>query len=368
MGLITLFLTFFLPRYTDLGKIQNTARKLLTLGTSLVTVHFILQNILHKNIDNVSEIRTVVNLLFGIPISYTFNLSYLYLQRLGSISKFEWLFGPIAFSLSLLVAAAYYIVGFQGLDSNTTAYTMSVIYASVLFLYCILQVREYFRIVRNIRNNGVQKFIPLLRWTRWSMFAVVIIGLGFPVMTFNPNLLMRSLYGILSISSAFFYILCFIGYSFNYKVKSSLGGTSKIEPVCKEEEGDRKEQVKEMQLARIGAIVDKYVEKGCYLQSGITIKDVAVEMGISCNMLKMWLKTTPYKKFSNWLVYLRIEKAKDLLLAYPDLNCEEIAEKCGFCDRQYFQHQFTKQVGISPSKWIIEHDLSEFIAANSPSE
>ena len=78
-------------------------------------------------------------------------------------------------------------------------------------------------------------------------------------------------------------------------------------------------------------------------------------MDIPTNRLKVWLQGTEYEKFSNWITFLRIDKAKELMLQNPESNIEEIAEQCGFCDRPYFSRQFTKQEGISPSKWTKEH-------------
>ena len=355
MGLITLFIAFILPHYMIKGTVFNTARKLLGGGTLLVSAHFIVQYILHKHVTNLEEIRTIINLLFGIPISYLVNMSYLYLQHKGTIDKQTWGFAPIACLLNIIVIAFAIFIDRRMSTVHFATLTMALLYATTLIYYSILQLRKYVNIKKVIKEKNDPYYVNLVKWTKWSMFILGAIGWGFPIMTFNTNLLMRSLYGLLSISAAFFYILCFIGYG--------LSGSSIFSFSVNHEENDNEDQKKpyfnENKQERITSAVNEFIQKERYLQTGITLKDAAIDMGISCNMLKLWLHTTPYVKFSNWIVSLRIEKSKELLVKYPDLNSEEIAEKCGFCDRQYFQRQFTKQVGISPSKWIKERQFDQ---------
>ena len=360
MGLITLFLAFSLHRYTANEKVINNARKLLTGGTILVMIHFTFQYILHKNENNVEDTRTMFNMIFGIPITYFVDLSYLYLQREGRIQKIEWLYGPSVFFLSILILAI-------ALLSKQTEVTLpfankitAIIYSTVLIYYGALQLFEYFKIRRTLGNDHTHYLRTLLKWTKFSMFTVIVVSLGFPFMTFNTNLLMRSLYGILSISSAFFYILCFIGFCLNYSIKTNVAfAISKAE---KEEKGQTATDQKTELMA---SIAEDFVRSGYYLQAGITVKDVAIRMGVSCNMLKSWLHSTEYDKFNTWITYLRIEKSKELLVNNPYLNSEEIAEQCGFCDRQYFQQLFKKQEGVSPYKWLKEKQLSN-LQGNRP--
>ena len=359
MGLITLFLTFSLPRYTASEKVLDDARKLLAGGTLLVMIHFIFQYILHKRENNVEDIRTVFNMIFGIPITYLVNISYLYLQRKGQIKRIEWFFGPATFVLNILI----FIIALSGSNSQVTIpfanKITAIIYSSVIIYYCVLQLLEYLKIKHSIEENKDLSQKTLIKWTKYSMFSVVIIGFGFPFMTFNTNLMMRSFYGVLSISSAFFYILCFIGYCLNYNFKTNLVTTAP-NPVKTVPEKEQPTEIQRTDL--IETIADDFVKSGYYLQTGITVKDVAVQMGISCNMLKTWLHTTKFEKFSNWITFLRIEKSKELLLNNPYLNSEEIAEQCGFCDRQYFQQLFKKQEGVSPCRWLKEKQTAEIQA------
>jgi AraC-like DNA-binding protein len=52
---------------------------------------------------------------------------------------------------------------------------------------------------------------------------------------------------------------------------------------------------------------------------------------------------------------LRIEKAKEILSADEGVSIEEVAERCGFDDYNYFISIFRKVVGTTPKKFWLEH-------------
>jgi AraC-like DNA-binding protein len=56
--------------------------------------------------------------------------------------------------------------------------------------------------------------------------------------------------------------------------------------------------------------------------------------------------------FYQWVNGLRIKEAKRLMTEQPELKMQDIAECCGFSSRSVFTKVFTRETGISPSKWI----------------
>ena len=38
---------------------------------------------------------------------------------------------------------------------------------------------------------------------------------------------------------------------------------------------------------------------------------------------------------------------------------DELAEKCGFCDRQYLQRTFRQATGVMPKQWVKQEMRSE---------
>ena len=364
MGLFTLCLTIAIPLFTIVGKTFNVARKILAGGTFLVMVHFIVQYMLHKHdVGDLALVRSLVNLSFGIPLSYLFNMSNHYLQCKGKVSLVRWLLSPVFFIMAMVVVLIGYWVG----HLEFSVLIMSVFYAITLLYYAVVQIKSYLDIRHSIRTKSDLSQTDFIKWTQWSMLAMVILPLGFPLMTFCTSLIMRSLYGLLAISSAFFYVFCFIGYGITGS--ATLLVQKRVEPQLVEDEEDtsqitgqeevvaRKEihSLDESKMERMKLLVKEFEDKESFLRSGITLKEVASEMGISSNMLRTWLHTTKYDKFSTWIIVLRLQKAKKLLIHNPELGNDAIAESCGFCDRQYFQLQFRKHEGMTPSRWVKEN-------------
>ena len=345
MGLISLFLTFAISRYTVVGKVYDHARIILTWGTFMVMIHFIVQYILHKYAPSDEEcLRTIVNLSFGIPLSYFFNMSNYYLLRKGKVEKIMWLTAPVCFGLSVIILVSGFISGYLDIAVKL----MSVIYAFTLIYYAVAQVKQYRCVMCSIHSGEDVSLYPYIKWIRCSLFLMIGIPFGFPIMTFNTDLLMRSLYGILSISIGFFYVLSFMGYGLN--------GNSKSEKVT---EGEVKRSavkrttvVADEKQELIKQKIEQFVKNESFIRNGITQKEAADEMGITVYRLKQWLGNSEFETFSRWIVYLRLKKSMTMLKEYPNLTSDEVADRCGFCDRQYFQRSFRKWMGVTPSQWV----------------
>ena len=346
MGLLSFILAFVLPHYAVTGKVFNRSRKYLLNGTNLVIVHFIIQYLLHKHVENVETIRTVVNLSFGLPISYMFAFSIIYLQRQGKVKKWERIF-PLTLYIAALLMLIYCVyIGKPLYAMQKENIVVSCLYAVSLVFYSILEVRGLYLIAMRNRQGHDLELMAVNKWFRSSVLFIVVVSLGFPIMTFNPNLMYRSMYGLLAVASAFYYVFTFIGYGL-YSNGYLLGQTTEKE----EKERVERMVLNDVKLKQINTAVNAFIEGKSYLKSEITLKEASDVMHVSVNMLKIWLKSTPYGKFSNWINYLRIEYAKNMLFMNPNMSSEEVAQNCGFCDRQYFEKQFFKQEGITPSKW-----------------
>ena len=352
MALMTFILSFSLPHFTIDGKVHDNARKLLVGGTALITIHFAIQYALHKPVLTSTETRTLVNMLFGTPTSFFVNYSLLYLQRQGKILKWEWWFCPAIYAVILgIVGYTALVPGLTEESMHIANIWMSILYAVTLLFANVLQLREYFLIKKKIKFYGDYTLQPLMKWTKWSMFLLAVVGVGLPVMTFNQSTILRSIYGVYTISIAFFYVFSFIGYSLNCynKIKVYKGGYKKKE-LTEKTETEKLELCREKKL-EVERIVNTFIESRYYLKQGITIQDVAKEMGISRQTLKTYLQENKQLTFNNWLIDLRIEEAKRLLTEHKEWSNETVAQASGFNNRTYFQTQFCERVGTTPAKW-----------------
>ncbi|WP_274365042.1 response regulator transcription factor [Paenibacillus thermotolerans] len=83
-----------------------------------------------------------------------------------------------------------------------------------------------------------------------------------------------------------------------------------------------------------------------YLES-ITLQQVADVVHVSKNYFSILFKKTTGHNFIDYVIELRIQKAKELLSG-TDLKIYEVAEQSGFNDVKYFSKLFKKITGYSP--------------------
>ena len=352
MLLLTMILAFILPRFVASGKVYNIARILLLCGTALASVHFLLQYFIQKSVSDLADLRTSVNLLFGFPVTFFVNFSLIYLQRRGKVKRRIWYVLPGLSSIAYLVFLYCVLVPdlmHRLAHANTL---MALLYAICLFYCSFIEIKGYRRLEYSINVHGNKSYVPLVKWTKTATIVMAIVSLGFPFIIFSLDPMIRSIYGLITISSAFVYVFSFIGYGLTGLKRaagddleeSEEGPVAPMNPV----------KSRQLQLA-----VEHFIQDEAFTTPGITVRSAADFMGVSVNMLKLWLKTTPYGKFTTWVNVLRVEKAKNMLVETPGLSNDMIAQQCGFCDRQYFQRLFRAQEGISPTQWAHEQAMEQ---------
>jgi AraC-like DNA-binding protein len=86
------------------------------------------------------------------------------------------------------------------------------------------------------------------------------------------------------------------------------------------------------------------------LVGGVRLDEVARRCNLSVSQFGRTFKKTTGLTPHHWLVQLRLERAKDLLL-WSTLQLAEIALDCGFSEQSHFTRTFTRLVGTSPGKW-----------------
>lgn len=99
--------------------------------------------------------------------------------------------------------------------------------------------------------------------------------------------------------------------------------------------------------------VMKFINANYY--NNITIDSIAKSFGFSRNYLYTLFKNDYGISPQTHLLNLRIEKAKELLLAKQPLSINEIAISVGYQDALYFSRVFHKKVGVSPTEFEKAH-------------
>ena len=62
---------------------------------------------------------------------------------------------------------------------------------------------------------------------------------------------------------------------------------------------------------------------------------------------------------SDYIIYMRINKAKEILRLQPELSIRETGEMVGFQDPFYFSKVFKKETGMTPSGYRENMEESE---------
>lgn len=98
-------------------------------------------------------------------------------------------------------------------------------------------------------------------------------------------------------------------------------------------------------------IINKAIHyiKNNYTKS-ITLNDISQHVNISAYYLSRMFKKEMGKNFSEYLIELRMNKAKEFL-KNPEFRLYEIADMIGIKDSHYFSRVFKKNFGITPTQY-----------------
>lgn len=121
-----------------------------------------------------------------------------------------------------------------------------------------------------------------------------------------------------------------------------------LESAIREGEAQRQDEERAQPNTGIVAKAMDFIHEK-YAQE-ITLQTVADHVHVSKNYFSVLFKKRTNQNFIDYLIQLRIEKAKSLL---PDksLKIYEVAEQAGFNDVKYFSKLFKKVVGSTPAEY-----------------
>ena len=100
-------------------------------------------------------------------------------------------------------------------------------------------------------------------------------------------------------------------------------------------------------LERFEELVEKQIGPGV---SRVDLDKVARELKMGEGQLKRKVQELSGKNIAAYIIDLRMEKAKRLLLQKPDTLIGTVAEQCGFTDVAYFSRVFRQHYNMTPSQ------------------
>ncbi len=86
----------------------------------------------------------------------------------------------------------------------------------------------------------------------------------------------------------------------------------------------------------------------------LMLQDVAREVGMSNSRFSTVFSQQTGQTFTEYLIYLRLNKAKELLRT-TDTKGSQIAREVGYNDSHYFSYIFKKNVGMTPSEYRAQY-------------
>lgn len=94
--------------------------------------------------------------------------------------------------------------------------------------------------------------------------------------------------------------------------------------------------------------IKEYIEK--HLHEDINLSGIAAKFYLNPSYLSQLFKSETGENYVDFLMKIRVEKAKKLLKD-KNLRIQEISELVGYTDSKYFGQLFKKQVGMLPSEY-----------------
>ena len=82
----------------------------------------------------------------------------------------------------------------------------------------------------------------------------------------------------------------------------------------------------------------------------LMLQDVAKAVNMSNSRFSTVFSQQSGQTFTEYLIYLRISKAKEMLRT-TDMRSSQIAHETGYNDAHYFSYIFKKNVGMTPSEY-----------------
>lgn len=116
-----------------------------------------------------------------------------------------------------------------------------------------------------------------------------------------------------------------------------------VQRVITENRSERENRERKPVLEAIAYMKEHFTEK-------ITLEDVAATIGFNANYFSELFKKETGENFSNYLLGIRMEKAKQMLRD-TKIPVYEIGESVGYKDAKYFSQQFMKVVGVKPAEY-----------------
>ena len=237
--------------------------------------------------------------------------------------------------------------GVVGLFVESARIWIEIVFGAIYAVKCIWMfytcVKEYRKCKSELDNFYDQG--PDIGWMRSLLVVSVTLSIT-TLLTFYSNVIAIIYYIMLPAMYAY---MTFRVINFAPK---KIDNIRKRNMTMDEEQKKTEKSKKVSDIAeKITPLIEKWVSDKKFCREGLTIKDVALEMGTNHNYLSQYINNTLNMTFQVWLNTLRIEESKILLTSKEKMSIEEIGIKVGIPQNYNFSRWFKVITDTSPFQY-----------------
>ncbi len=229
-------------------------------------------------------------------------------------------------------------------------WTLLHFYFGVFGIHYVIQIIRYTHFFFKIKKRTVSKLdnffseetATRLKWTG-RVYAWLLFGSIFSFLSLYMDM---RFYLIFAVFYTFFYLYFSIHY-LNY-VTLFLD----MEPAFSiADDTSNKDKYANKSFDQLEKAIEDWEMKKYFVEPGITIDQVATQLRSNRTYVSTHMNLHRKMTFKEWINYLRIDEAKNLLVQHPDMPVSQIGAMVGLPDKSNFGRQFTRLTGKSPQAW-----------------
>ena len=256
------------------------------------------------------------------------------------------LFIATLFTVYICCTEAFFYIAFYG---------FAFIYTLLLVRYTVLFIKSYRQFRYRMDNYYSDEESGRLRWVAFSFFASLVIGVMALLSAVFSFAIFVLIFAIIFDAFYIYFAIRLINYVHLFQVIERTiddSATEEIIPPANDEPiADNNVKEDRTAIAVLEKQIELWVTNKGFTKQGITIDALAAMLNTNSKYLSTCINTGKRQTFREWINALRIEEAQNMLLKYPDMTINEIAEKTGFLDKSHFLRNFKKQNKLSPTGW-----------------
>ncbi len=270
--------------------------------------------------------------------------------------------GWMAYCLVVLILWCY-------VPSNLLNSIVPILLAVAFCVYAVGVAHKVFatfrKATRKLDNYYSDDAAVYIRWMSVFTYWAIVFGVWQGIFTFVPD---RYVY-LWIISAIPFYIYLYVSYA-NYllmyeHVADAINTYEDqeeydIENVVENRDRDNGQtissttRISKQQEEMLKSNIQKWIDDKEFTKGGLTIEDIARQTASNRTYVSHFVNTHYGMSFREWINYLRLQYAKDIMLKSPDKSVAEIAIESGYLSTSYFSRIFKETEGLTPGRWIEE--------------